>query len=108
VDADPLVFFHYHRVKVMEDGDHDWRPPGYPITPREFELVYRPYLAALDAAVEEVRATEPSFAAGFAEKPTTRGRLRQWLAMAIYRAIIRVKRMLGLPVGGERKDPATG
>jgi hypothetical protein len=108
VDADPLAFFHYHRVKVMEGGDHDWRPPGYPITDHQFELIYRPYMEALDAAVDEVRATEPGFKAGFAEKPTARGRLRQWLAIALYRVVIRVKRMLGLRVGGERKDPATG
>jgi hypothetical protein len=65
VDEDPLVFFHFHRVRLREDGAYDWRAPGYPIPARARELVYEPYLAALDEAKARVWAVEPGFKAGF-------------------------------------------
>jgi hypothetical protein len=83
VDDDPLVFFHYHRVKLVEGGKHQWQPPGYHIDARNRELIYLPYDAALDAAVEEVRAIEPRFARGIEPKPPLRDKLRDaYLATA--------------------------
>ena len=74
VDEDPLVFFHYHRVRLQSRGRHRWQPPGYPITRRQMQLVYRPYLAALDQAIREVRAVDPKFSAGLETPPTARER----------------------------------
>jgi hypothetical protein len=64
VDNDPLVFFHFHRVRLRDDGGYDWRAPGYPIPARARELVYEPYLAALDEAKARVWAVDPAFGAG--------------------------------------------
>ena len=77
VDEDPLVFFHYHRVKLLEGGGYDWKPPGFFISPENKELVYDPYLQALDAAVAEVRRVAPQFSAGLMPKPPLRERLRE-------------------------------
>jgi len=76
VDDDPLVFYHYHRVKLLDNGGYDWHPPGYPISRSDHKLVYVPYLAALKAAVREVRTIDPDFSAGFTPGPDARERLK--------------------------------
>jgi hypothetical protein len=64
VDGEPLVFFHFHRVRMRGDGGYDWRAPGYLGLGRAFEPVYRPYLATLDEAKGRVWAVEPVFRGG--------------------------------------------
>jgi hypothetical protein len=64
VDGEPLVFFHFHRVRMRADGSYDWLAPGYLGLARAEELVYRPYLKALDEAKARLREVDPSFAAG--------------------------------------------
>jgi hypothetical protein len=64
VDGKPLVFFHFHRVRMRTDGGYDWRAPGYLGLTRAFELVYRPYLGALDEAKRRVWVVDPSFRGG--------------------------------------------
>ena len=41
VDEDPLIFFHYHRVRLLEDG-YLWRPPGYYVSPEQPATRVRP------------------------------------------------------------------
>src|SRR5262249_52162136 len=77
VDDDPLVFFHYHRVRLLDDGRYDWAPPGYRITRRNRRLVYDPYLGALDEARAIVRDVDPEFRAGLAPGLTRQERLHQ-------------------------------
>jgi hypothetical protein len=77
VDDDPLVFFHYHRVRLARRGRHLWEPPGYAITPEQRALVYDPYLAAIDEAIALVRGVEPGFAAGLEPPPPVRERVRR-------------------------------
>jgi hypothetical protein len=75
VDGDPLVFFHFHRLRMRADGGYDWRAPGYLGLGPARELVYRPYLAALDEAKWIVHEVDPSFSAGLAEPPGWRQRM---------------------------------
>jgi hypothetical protein len=75
VDGWPLVFFHFHRVRMLLDGGYDWRAPGYLGLGAARELVYRPYLSALDAAKSRVRLVDPSFSAGLAGPPGWRQRM---------------------------------
>ena len=75
VDGEPLVFFHFHRVRIREDGGYDWRAPGYLGTAKAYDLVYRPYLAALDEAKRRVWAVEPAFRAGLLPALDVRQRL---------------------------------
>jgi hypothetical protein len=46
------------------------------------QLVYEPYLAALDAALAEVRTVAPRFVAGVEQPPGWRERVRRRLARA--------------------------
>ena len=73
--AKSLVFFHFHRVRMRVDGNYDWRAPGYLGLGPALELVYSPYLAALDEAKRIVHDVDPSFNAGLAEPPGLRQRV---------------------------------
>ena len=75
VAGEPLVFFHFHRVRMRDDGAYDWRAPGYLDVSRAFELVYRPYLAALDEAKRRVWAVDPSFRSGLVPAMSPRERI---------------------------------
>jgi hypothetical protein len=74
VDDDPLVFFHYHRLRLLERGSFMWRPAGYYISAENRRLVYDPYIAELAAAVEQVRQAAPDFTAGLEPVPPWRER----------------------------------
>lgn len=75
VDEQPLVFFHYHRVRMRENDKHDWHPPGYHVPRRTRRLVYPPYLRALDQALAEIQAVAPGFDRGIDPGRTYRERL---------------------------------
>jgi hypothetical protein len=77
VDEDPLIFFHFHKVRLRRDGRYDWQAPGYAIPGQVRAHVYEPYLHALDAAKRRVRDVDPSFDAGFAPAPDVGLRLRE-------------------------------
>jgi len=77
VDEDPLVFFHFHKVRVRRNGRYDWQAPGYPVSGRVRELIYEPYLEALDDAKRRVWAVDPLFSAGLSSAPNARARLRE-------------------------------
>jgi hypothetical protein len=70
VDGLPLIFFHFHRVRLRHDGRHAYRPPGYHVPRKVVRHVYRPYLNALRQATAEVRGVEPNFEAGFEDRPS--------------------------------------
>lgn len=77
VDEQPLVFYHYHRVQLRDDGRHDWHPPGYHVPRASRVLVYRPYLDALDAALAEIRALDSGFVAGLEPAPALTERSKE-------------------------------
>ena len=79
VDEDPLLFFHYHRVRLLDDGGSVWRPPGYYISPENRRLVYNPYLAELREAVAQVQQCVPAFANGLEAPPPRRERTQLFL-----------------------------
>jgi len=76
VDEDPLVFFHYHRVRMLGSGGYVWRPPGYYISPENRRLLYDPYLDELRQAVAQVREHVPSFSSGLVPAPERRERFQ--------------------------------
>jgi hypothetical protein len=105
VDDDPLIFFHYHRTQLKRRGTHAWEPPGYPISPRERELVYDPYLVALDDAIAFVRRVDPSFDAGFMPRPPLRERIQRVRANAGAHAVSRFPFLLRVrhPLAGRAR-----
>jgi len=69
VEDDPLVFFHYHRVRLLDDGKVLWRPSGYYISAENRRLVYDPHVEELRKAIDEVRRHVPDFSAGLEPEP---------------------------------------
>lgn len=94
VDEDPLVFFHYHRVALTENGRHRWQPPGYRIDNDVERLVYHPYLEACDRVIAEVRAVEPGFSAGLEPKATFGERVQNLRASLGARVARRAPRLV--------------
>jgi hypothetical protein len=77
VDEDPLIFFHYHRVRLRHGGKHDWRPPGYRVRRSVRQLVYGPYLTALNRALAEIRTAAADFDRGLEPMPPLHERLAE-------------------------------
>jgi hypothetical protein len=76
IDEDPLVFYHYHRVRLFSDGSYGWRPPGYFVSRTNKRLIYDPYLHALDEAKQIVWSVEPGFEGGLQPRPDFSERFR--------------------------------
>ena len=92
VDDVPLVFYHFHSLKVsrrprfgaLRGGAErtsktlprfTWSS-AYPVEGEELRLIWEPYLASLSRAVQVVREVEPGFDAGFVDDKST---ARRWL-----------------------------
>jgi hypothetical protein len=97
VDDVPLVFCHYHHFALGPKGrPRQLAPPNYHVPRAAKKLVYRPYVDALHEAIAEIRAFEPGFSAGFADRAPTRQRLQNLLLNARAR------------VSSRRAAPASG
>ena len=84
VDGDPLVFFHFHKVRMLEHG-YAWRAPGYIVPGRARVLIYEPYLAALDASLALIREVAPGFRGGIEAPAPLAERVREARALALVR-----------------------
>jgi hypothetical protein len=79
VDDRPLVFFHFHGLRLIRGGPVAevgsllgvyqrtgglrWRS-GYPVSSRDRALLWQPYLGALEQAFNDIRGADPGFNAG--------------------------------------------
>lgn len=77
VDDDPLVFFHFHGMRLFDDGTVQRAPDTYPLRDSDVELIYAPYEAALREARAEVDRVAPGYAHGLDRRgrPSAKDRL---------------------------------
>jgi hypothetical protein len=75
VDDDPLLFFHFHGLRWREGGRHTLFPSEYSMSRRAKQLLYDPYIRALDSALAEVQRLEPGFDGGLLERRPP----REWI-----------------------------
>jgi hypothetical protein len=59
VDGTPVVFYHFHQYGRYENGAHELG--SYPLSTQIIESIYGPYVRAIEAAEQEVRALDPGF-----------------------------------------------
>ena len=96
VDGEPVIFFHYHGLRLRRDGRHRLAPPAYIIPSEARRLLYEPYLAALNRAADRVRRHSPGFVAGFEKRPEWRARVTEWRIGLLERLIQRVRPLMRL------------
>jgi hypothetical protein len=103
VDGVPLVFFHYHSLRLYSGlrlfqrlhllGDRFRFHPGpvplvwsigrwYPFTEPQRTLLWEPYVGRISDALAELRSLDPGFASGFQRLP------RDELAREVFRAVV--------------------
>jgi hypothetical protein len=63
IDGEPIVFAHFHGVRVRRDGTLEWAPGGYLIGAQARRVLLPPYAAALRRAQERVVRVRPGFRA---------------------------------------------
>ena len=59
VDGIPIVFYHFHQYGRYENGAHELG--YYPLSTQVITSIYGPYVRAIRAAEQEVRALDPDF-----------------------------------------------
>jgi hypothetical protein len=106
VDDVPLVFFHFHGLRLFRDrrlfllapaaapperfsgrgASFGW-VASYPISPEERRLVWQPYLEALARALALVRSVDPGFRSGLLEPADVARRGSRLRLGAVYRRV---------------------
>jgi len=66
VDEDPLIFYHFHQFNLLKKGSYDYGEGSlYNLTPGNINLIYKPYIMALEEAMSQVKKIDPGFNYGF-------------------------------------------
>ena len=81
-DAWPLVFFHFHNYRRYESGEHDLG--AYRLSREVVDLLYRPYVKALETAEEEILRVCPEY------RRARSRRVRKW-STPFWRLIYTIK-----------------
>lgn len=85
IDRDPLVFYHFHSLKMYQDMEVN--VGDYPIHRDAVEFIYRPYWNALCLTYHEIRKIRPGFIMGVSEKPSYIRYLLHNLKMRLQRGV---------------------
>jgi SAM-dependent methyltransferase len=126
VDGVPLVFYHYHSLRLYSGmtllrslgfGTNTYRltrsrtplvwASGYPISEAERSLIWDPYLRRLGAALAKLRRIVPGFDSGFIHVDGwqfARAGATRRLRRASWRARAALARRLGRPTEGAPQD----
>jgi len=81
-DAGPLVFYHFHNYRRYENGDHDLG--HYRLSREVIDLLYRPYVKALERAEDQIFEVCPDY-----RRPRSR-RVRKW-SSPFWNLVYRIK-----------------
>ena len=81
IDDVPLIFFHFHQFKPLGPKRFDLAQ-RYRLSRQQIDLIYRPYIAAIQQTIQRVAQVAPNFNAGyFSRDPITELKRiikRQW------------------------------
>lgn len=66
VDDDPFIFYHFHQFQLLIRGSYDYGEGStYTLTPENIELIYKPYIRAIEKAISQVSKIDRAFNCGF-------------------------------------------
>jgi ABC-type polysaccharide/polyol phosphate export permease len=79
IDGKPLVFYHFHGLRELDNGTVVRAPSTYTLRPEDIRLIYEPYERALKDARAEVQRVVPGFDHGIdrANRPSAKDQLIQ-------------------------------
>lgn len=87
VDDVPLIFYHFHQFRPLSPHRFDLLQ-RYPLTRRQIDLVYRPYIAAMQDTIRQVNQIVPDFTAGYFRRDIQmefkRLIKRRWYVVTVY------------------------
>jgi hypothetical protein len=88
VDEDPLIFYHYHSLKLYSDGTNQLYYSSYNIQRKNENLIYPPYLKVLKWADEKLKESCKEFAPNFPKKPNSWIRTKSFVKKILIRYIV--------------------
>jgi GT2 family glycosyltransferase len=96
VDDVPLVFYHFHGLRLFDNGSVDRAPSLYPLRKVDVALIYDPYLAAVRDAQAEVDRVAPGYRYGLDHRdaPSAKDELLRQHRDPVVRALIPVHNRL--------------
>jgi hypothetical protein len=86
VDEDPLIFYHFHSLKVYGPQDYHLYYSTYNITPDAEKLIYPSYVAELEKVMQLIRATDPHGTYGYSSRPTFVPRVKYEMKRLVLKA----------------------
>ena len=94
VDNDPLIFYHFHGLRLFRDGSVERAGTVYPLREEDQRLVYDPYIDALWRARDAVQGVAPGFRHGLDEpgKPSSKEALLASRLSMSARVVARLRR----------------
>jgi hypothetical protein len=96
VDDDPLIFYHFHGLRLFVNGTVFMTNASYPLREEDRRLLYQPYIEALWGVRDDVQRVVPEFTHGL-EQPEAKSAKEELLASRAprVRGIARLRRPLG-------------
>jgi hypothetical protein len=68
VDAEPLIFYHFHQFSIINTHLFELAGRGYRFTNKQVAMIYRPYMAAIKQSMRDVCSVDSSFCFGYANR----------------------------------------
>jgi hypothetical protein len=66
IDEVPLIFYHFHQFNLLKKGSYDYGEGSmYTLTPENIDLIYKPYVQAIEESMLQVKNIDPHFNYGF-------------------------------------------
>jgi len=69
VNDDPLIFYHFHSLKIYSKSQFELSYESYNLLPKHKKIIYEPYLNELKNVIEQVKLIDNGFHYGFSIKP---------------------------------------
>jgi len=70
IDNEPLIFYHFHSLKIYSNLKFRLFGASYKISPKTKKIIYRPYVKELKEIIINIRTIDSLFNYGFSPQPS--------------------------------------